>query len=132
MKTVTEAIVVAEHTLQSIDAQQDLARAPLLYGPFDDSHLPEIQPLIRRNGKDNIVFKTESGDVYVLEARDFSSETRSWGFARKGESITVGDLSGTVIDVDNEWFTERNFEQNHSLAGLEKMAQKARDKKAGR
>ena len=131
MKTVTEAIIVAEHTLQSHDSQQDLAKAPKMYGPFEESHLPEIWPLIRKNGKDNIVFGTEGGDIYVLEARDFKSDTRTWGFAKKGESIRVGDLSGTIIDVDNEWFTERNFERNLSLAGLETIAAEAREKKAG-
>ena len=131
MKTVTETIIVAEHTLQSVDSQQDLARAPRLYGPFDLSHLPEIQPLIRRNGKDNILFSVEGGDVYVLEARDFKTAGRSGGFAKKGERIQVGELSGTVIDVDNEWFTERNFEKNHALAGLEATVARAREKAAG-
>ena len=130
MKTVTDAIVVAQHTLMSVDSMKDLARAPKIYGPFGQEHLKEIQPLIKRNGKDNIIFSVANGDVYVLEARDFSSETRGWGaFAKRGESIRVGDLSGTIMDVDNEWFTDRNFEQNHSLAGLEAMVAKAREGK---
>ena len=56
---------------------------------------------------------------------------RGWGFAKRGERIRVGDLKGTIIDVDNEWFTDRNFEENRSLAGLEAMAAEAREKKAG-
>lgn len=130
MKTVTDAILVEDRTLVSVDSLQDLARAPLLYGPFGQEHMDEIWLLIRRNGKDNIVFGTADGDVYVLEARDFSAESKGWGaFAKKGESITIGALSGTVTAVDNEWFTDRNFEQNHSLAGLEAIAAKAREAK---
>jgi hypothetical protein len=131
MKTVTETITVAEYTLRSVDAMEDLAQAPKLYGPFEQEHLAQIWPLIRSNGKDNIVFNLEDGSVYVLEARDFKADKRSWGFAKRGERIRVGDLTGTIIEVDNEWFTNRNFEQNRSLAGLEAMVAEEREKKAG-
>jgi hypothetical protein len=132
MKTVTEDIIVAHNKLRSVDSMEDLALAPKLYGPFEEEHLKEIWPLIRRNGKDNIVFTTQDGSVYVLEARDFKADKRAWGFAKRGEGIRVGDLAGTIIDVDNEWFTDRNFEKNLSLAGLETLAAEAREKKAGK
>jgi hypothetical protein len=126
MKTVTETIVVADHQLLSVDPLPDLAQAPKLYGPFTDDHLPEIWHVIRDNAMDNIVFRAADGGVYVLEARDFKADKRVWRFAKEGESIRVGELSGTVLEVDNEWCTDRRFDTNYTLMGLEQAAADAR------
>lgn len=71
--------------------------------------LDEIRSALRGDGRgvnkgnnlDEVVFRTQSGELYVVYADELDD------VVERGDAISIGSIKGTVEIVDNEWNESR-------------------------
>jgi len=68
-----------------------------------DVELRDLVNALRGNNLDEVIFQTQDGKYYLLFADELTSGTK------RGDTIEIGGLKGTVVAVDDECNEERWF-----------------------
>lgn len=58
--------------------------------------------MLRNNGTDEVLFRSEGGDLYLLQGDPLGQGPLNLRFPRRGQQVKVGALSGEVLHADNE------------------------------
>ncbi|MFC1706419.1 hypothetical protein ACFL59_06280 [Planctomycetota bacterium] len=61
----------------------------------------QIKDLIQKNGRDEILFKTDGGELYLAAAGQLDLGLLR-GFPKAGEKVTAGEIEGTIVFANNE------------------------------
>lgn len=62
----------------------------------------QVRAAIQDNGRDEVVFRSAAGDLYVVQSEVLSQGLLGLGFPRTGQEVEVGELRGQVQSADNE------------------------------
>lgn len=62
----------------------------------------EARRRTERNGTDELLFRTEQGDLYLIQGDPLGQGPLNLCFPRRGQAVSVGALRGEVVYVDDE------------------------------
>lgn len=61
-----------------------------------------VESATRNNGRDEVVFRSSAGDLYVVQSEVLAQGFLGLGFPTPGAEIEVGTLQGSVLSADQE------------------------------
>lgn len=62
----------------------------------------DVARITADNGRDEVVFRSEAGDLYLIQSDVLEQGLLGLGFPKLGQEVEVGGLRGPVQSADNE------------------------------
>lgn len=78
----------------------------------------EVMAVIRKNGTDELLFRTNAGDLHLIQGDPLGQGPFNLRFPRPGQTVSVANVEGEVLHADNERSFRTSTEALSVLAGL--------------